>query len=190
MRGVYSNSSSPFGRDELIADDVIYDMEYAAERNEFGYASADGCAYIRKFSTNVSEMKLQAVLQGHESDVTQIKWCRKSKTWITGSEDRTIRVWPAEGIPCLRVFSNEGPVTALSVDMLNGCIVTGSSDYLMRVFDPERKDELVQKNYGHKDQIRAIIHIPVRHQYVSVSWDGTIKIWNGRIVFYSLSYCS
>lgn len=62
------------------------------------------------------------------------------------------------------MINNEGPVTALAIDVNNGCIVTGSTDKILRVFDMERKDEIVQKNQGHTDEIRKIIHIPSRNQ--------------------------
>ena len=141
-------------------------------------------AYIRKFSTDGSDMKLLAVLQGHDAEVTQIKWHAKLKQWITGSEDRTIRIWPATGIPCLRVINHDGTVTALCIDNLNNCVITGSQDKIIRVFDFEKGDEVVQKHFGHCDEVRSIIHLPARNQYVSASWDNTVRIWNGRYPFY------
>jgi WD40 repeat protein len=72
----------------------------------------------------------------------------------------------SEGLPVLKVLNNDGPVSALCIDSINGCIVTGSQDKCIRVFDPEKKDEVVQKNIGHADEVRAVIHIPVRNQVV------------------------
>ena len=42
--------------------------------------------------------------------------------------------------------------------------MTGSQDKYIRVFDPDKKDEVVQKNLGHMDEVRALIHIPMRSQ--------------------------
>ncbi|KAJ3015428.1 hypothetical protein HKX48_004593 [Thoreauomyces humboldtii] len=180
-RDIFRAAQSGFGREELAADGIILDLEYCPDRNEFGYASADRMAYIRRFSPKGSEMVLLAVLQGHDAEVTQIKWSRCNHQWITGSEDRTIRIWPADGIPCLRIINNDAPVTAMCVDNLNGSIITGSRDKAIRVFDPDKKDELVQTNIGHTDEVRCIIHIPVRNQYVSASWDNTVRVWNAYI---------
>ncbi|KAJ3314131.1 hypothetical protein HDV04_000854 [Boothiomyces sp. JEL0838] len=178
MQDIFKNNSMLQPKEELAADGIILGMDYSYERNEFAYCSSDKLAYIRKFSANGSEMKLMAVLQGHEAEVTQIKWNKHASQWITGSEDRTVRIWPAEGIPCIRVINNDGPVTALCIDSINGCLVTGSQDKIIRVFDMEKKDEIVQKNMGHTDEIRSLIHIPSRNQYVSASWDNTVRIWN------------
>ncbi|KAI8927284.1 quinon protein alcohol dehydrogenase-like superfamily [Entophlyctis helioformis] len=181
LHDVFRNNQPQFagtGREELAADGIILSLDYSPERNEFGYASSDKLAYIRRFSPNGTEMTLTSVLQGHEAEVTQIQWHRKESQWITGSEDRTLRIWPADGIPCLRVINNDGPVTALCIDSINGCLITGSQDKVIRVFDIDKKDEIVQKNMGHSDEIRSLIHIPARNQYVSASWDNTVRIWN------------
>ncbi|KAJ3011791.1 UNVERIFIED_CONTAM: hypothetical protein HDU68_001525 [Siphonaria sp. JEL0065] len=175
---VFKNASKGYGKEELAADGIILDLEYVPERNEFGYASADKSAYIRKFSPKGEDMLLQAVLIGHEAEVTKIKWNRRFQQWVTGSEDRSIRIWTAEGAQLITVINNDGPVSALCIDAINGCIIAGSQDKIVRVFDPEKKDEVSQKNVGHTDEIRSIIHIPVRNQYVTASLDNTVRIWN------------
>ncbi|KAJ3139429.1 hypothetical protein HK101_003641 [Irineochytrium annulatum] len=169
-----TSTAASAGREELAADGIILALEYNQDRCEFGVASADKVAYIRRFSPRGDEMALMAALIGHEAEVTQIKWNGVYQQWVTGSEDRTIRIWAAEGLPLIKVINNDGPVTALCVDVVNGCLMTGSQDKCIRVFDPDKKDEVVQKNSGHTDEVRAIIHIP----YVSASWDKTVRIWN------------
>jgi WD40 repeat protein len=92
-QGTSTNLASSSGKEELAADGVILDLEYSSDRLEFAYTSADKQAYIRQFSPNGDQMVLRAVLQGHESEVTKIRWHKLEKVWITGSEDRTIRIW-------------------------------------------------------------------------------------------------
>ena len=82
----------------------------------------------------------------------------------------------------MRVINNDSPVTALCIDVLNGCIITGAKDYIIRVFDPAKNDEVVQKNIGHADEVSAIVHVAVRNQYITGSWDNTVRIWNGMLV--------
>jgi WD40 repeat protein len=67
-----NNASSIKSGEELAADGIILGIDYSPERKEFGYCSADKMAYIRKFSRNGNQMKLIAVLQGHEAEVTQV----------------------------------------------------------------------------------------------------------------------
>ncbi|KAG4091430.1 WD40 repeat-like protein [Neocallimastix lanati (nom. inval.)] len=171
-------AGQPKEKEELAADDVITDIDYNPNRNEYAYSSADHMIYLRKFSPKGDEMPLQAVLQGHEEEVKQIKWNDIHKLWISGSDDRTIRIWPETGIPCLKVINNIGIVTALCMDTLNGCIISGGNDHIIRIYDPKKNFENVQKHCGHQDEIKAIIHIPARNHYVSASWDGSIRVWN------------
>jgi hypothetical protein len=71
---VFRNSNQKsFGKEELAADGIILDLEYNPDRNEFGYASSDKLAYIRKFSPKGDEMLLQAILVGHEAEVTKVR---------------------------------------------------------------------------------------------------------------------
>lgn len=167
---------SAFESDELASDGIIMDLAYSPERNEFAYASSDKLVYIRQFSDRGAEMTLSAVLQGHEAEVTQVRWNAVLTRWITGSEDGTIRIWRADGMACDLVLSAQGAVSALCIDQVNGCIVAGVQE-IIRVYDPETR-KIVQKNLGHTDSVRCIVHIPERSQYVSASWDKTVRIWN------------
>jgi len=171
-----NNAKKGVEEDELAADGIITDLVYSSERNEIAYSSSDKLVYIREFSSNGSEMKLKAVLHGHEAEVTQVRWNPIHKKWITGSEDSTIRVWSVDGLTCDMVLSAHGSVTAMCIDTLNGCIVAGVQD-AVRVYDVQTKS-LVQINVGHGDVIRYLIHIPEREQYVSASWDKTVRVWN------------
>ena len=60
------------GKDVLAADAAVNDMDYSPETERFAYVSSDGQGYLRKFSEEGRGMTLIAVLQGHESDVTQV----------------------------------------------------------------------------------------------------------------------
>ncbi|XP_062500233.1 U5 small nuclear ribonucleoprotein 40 kDa protein-like isoform X2 [Corticium candelabrum] len=77
---------------------------------------------------------------------------------------------------CQAVLAVGGVVTALRIDTKNGCVVAGIQD-VIKVFDLVLH-KLVQTNVGHRDAVLSIIHIPERNQYVSASWDKTLRIWN------------
>lgn len=46
----------------------------------------------------------------------------------------------------------------------------------MRVYEPTRQ-ELVQQHHGHSDAVRCILHVPEKQQYITASWDHTIRVW-------------
>ncbi|KAM7432673.1 hypothetical protein ABFA07_016940 [Porites harrisoni] len=105
-----------------------------------------------------------------------MRWNAVLTKWITGSENGTIRIWRAAGMASDLVLIAQGAVLALCIDQVNGCIVAGEPE-IIRVYDPESR-KIVQKNLGRNDSVRCIIHIPERSQYVSASWDKTVRIWN------------
>ena len=49
--------------------------------------------YIRHFSENGNEMTLSNTLQGHEGEITQVRWNEVYSAWITSSEDGVVRIW-------------------------------------------------------------------------------------------------
>ncbi|XP_039630576.1 vegetative incompatibility protein HET-E-1-like [Polypterus senegalus] len=160
---------------EVACDGAILDLAYAPKRNEIAYSSSDGMIYMRQFSPVGKEMKLVNVLQGHESDVTSIVWHSLIDKWISGSEDGTIRIWSEDGMQCEHVLETNGAVSCLNFDTVNGCIMAGVHNVL-RVYDARTLLE-VQRNVGHKDSIRSVIHITERNQYITASSDKTIRIW-------------
>ncbi|CAK8695799.1 unnamed protein product [Clavelina lepadiformis] len=163
-------------KEELACDGVIIDLEYCRKRNEFAYASSDGMVYIREFSPNGSEMRMCNTLQGHELEITSVRWNHVYDKWITGSEDGTIRIWSEDGMACDRILSTQGAVSTLCIDKINGSIVA-AVEKVIKVYDMETSN-LVQTNIGHTENIRSIAHVVERSQYVSGSWDKTIRIWN------------
>uniref|UniRef100_UPI00398F45DC uncharacterized protein n=1 Tax=Pristiophorus japonicus TaxID=55135 RepID=UPI00398F45DC len=179
----FSNTASGEGSDvqELACDGAILDLAYSPKRNEFAYSSSDGMIYIRHFSPVASEMKLMSVLQGHEADITAVLWHPLLNKWLSGSEDGTIRIWSEDGTQCEQILVTHGAVNCLCIDQVNGCIIAGVQA-IMRVYDPDSFVQ-VQRNIGHNDSIRSVIHIPERTQYITASWDCTLRVWNAYIKF-------
>lgn len=68
-------------------------LYFTFHRKEFAYSSSDKMVYIRKFSTTGSRMTLVNTLQGHDAEVTCVRWNSITEKWVTGSEDATIRIW-------------------------------------------------------------------------------------------------
>lgn len=162
---------------EIACDGIIHDMAYSPENNEYAYASSDKMVYIRTFSKTGKDMKLVNTLQGHDAEVTSICWSPLHSKWVTGSEDGTVRIWAGDGMnECEQILTVGQGVTCLCIDKTIGSIIVGVQ-YQIKVYDPENY-HLVQSNLGHSDSVRDIIHIPERSQYVSCSWDKTIRIWH------------
>jgi len=172
-----SDDTNEISNDGMAAcNGVVMCLEYCAKRNEIAYVSSDLVIYIRKFSLDGSEMHLCGAMEGHQRDVTALKWNDLYEKWISGSEDQTIRIWSEDGSVCEECFGTHGIVQAICIDKINGFIVAAVG-HKIKVYDMDTTN-LVQINSGHNENIRCIEHVVERNQYISGSYDKTVRIWN------------
>ncbi|KAL5499905.1 hypothetical protein EMCRGX_G011374 [Ephydatia muelleri] len=159
---------------EESSDNVVTDLSYCSKHGTFAYSSSDKTTYLRRFSLQPSKMELLAILVGHTGEVTQVRWNEFCDKWVTSSEDSTVRIWSIDGSRCEQVVTVEGPVSVLTIDSTNGFILAGTQT-IIRLFDTDLQPLITYR--GHTDLIRAIVHVPEWNQYVSSSWDATVRIW-------------
>ncbi|CAF3091307.1 unnamed protein product [Rotaria socialis] len=154
----------------------IHDMDYSPHLKYFAYASSDMCVYVRKFSPKGSEMDLMYILQAKiDSEVTCVKWNFIMNQWVTGMENGEIRIWEPDG-EFKQAINVRGSVHKIAIDDVQKALLIGTQDTL-KVFDMEEYT-CVQTNEGHTDVIRDVLFIPERSQYITVSLDHTMRIWN------------
>ena len=122
--------------------------------------------------------RLVGVLAGHTADVSHLKWLHRHRMWVSGSEDNTLRLWDAGTRLQTQQdeFASMGGITALAVDERHGYLLIASMDCAVRVYDP-LASEVVQVHRGHSDAVRCILHVPEKDQYITASWDHTIRVW-------------
>eukprot|EP00741_Cyanophora_paradoxa_P013768 tig00020710_g13290.t1 len=100
-----------------------------------------------------------------------LKGAQDGRRIVSGSEDRSVRVWDAEtGAELLHLQSHTGEVTSVAVSAdrdLEACgrderrIVSGSGDKSVRVWDAETGAELLQLQ-GHTDSVYSVAVSAVR----------------------------
>ena len=62
--------------------------------------------------------------------------------------------------------------------LTQGFVIAATMDRAVRVYDPSMLvQEVVQQHVGHSDAVRCIIHVPEKQQYLTASWDRTIRVW-------------
>ena len=122
---------------------------------------------------------------GHTGRVRCVSYSPDGRYIVSGSSDRTIRIWNAEtgsgvGSP-LEGHIDEVSCIAYSP---NGCsIISGSDDKTIRIWDAEVISGVGKTLEGHSHSVLSIAHSPDGHHVVSGSFDKTIRIWDVKAGF-------
>ncbi|KAF9916886.1 hypothetical protein BX616_002534 [Lobosporangium transversale] len=128
--------------------------------------------------------QLSAILSGHKGDVKAVIAPTDSLV-VSVSRDKSVRTWKRQSNNTFseeRVFLghtnyvNSVAFIGVSEANPNGLIVTGGSDKLINVWNPEDASAPVYTLVGHSDNVCSLFADTDGH-IVSGSWDKTAKIW-------------
>jgi WD40 repeat protein len=124
---------------------------------------------------------------GHNDAVTSISYSPNGCYIITGSLDKTIRIWDGEtgsavGKP-LEGHTHSVWSVAYSPDGRR--IISGSRDKTIRIWDGETGSAVGKPLEGHTDPVWSVAYSPDGRRIISGSHDTTIRIWDTRDWFCS-----
>jgi WD40 repeat protein len=122
-------------------------------------------------------------LSGHEGPVTAVSISANNRWLVTGSGDKTARLWdlstldPARTAIVLR--GHEGWITAVAISADNRWLVTGSGDKTARLWDlstldPARTAIVLR---GHEGWITAVTINADNRWLVTAGGDKTARLW-------------
>lgn len=123
---------------------------------------------------------------GHRGAVMAVAASPDGKTWLTASQDRTARLWSAEGeakLPPLSEHTNWVSAVAFSPvtkqDAIGGALLlTGSYDNTAKLWSHAGK---MMRNFsGHAGWVTAVGFSPDSEYVLTGSADNTTKIWSRR----------
>lgn len=119
-------------------------------------------------------------LHGHTKFVTSVAYSADGSCIVSGSHDKTIRVWNPITGQCMAVLPqvHTGPITSVSYSP-DGCyIVSGSTDRTIRVWDASTGQHLAGPFQGHTGIITSLAYSPDGAYIASASLDNTVRIWD------------
>lgn len=116
-------------------------------------------------------------LQGHEDSVYCLAWISKDLL-VSGSRDKTMKIWHAPTGKCLRTIKDEheGSILCMRVDKKNNILLTGSSDATCTIWSlPQLKP--ITKLRGHGHSVLDVCFFN-NDQIVTSSRDHTLRVWD------------
>lgn len=117
-------------------------------------------------------------LTGHSDTVWAVAIAPDSQTLVSGSFDKTIRLWDRETGAVLRILSGHtDAVRAVTVSTDGQTLASGSSDKTIKIWRLQT-GELLRTLSGHQGPVWSVAISPDGKTLASGSYDGTVKLWN------------
>ncbi|HEX8397559.1 MAG TPA: TIR domain-containing protein [Pyrinomonadaceae bacterium] len=124
------------------------------------------------------EEKKRLVLKGHSKDVYAVAVTPDGKQIVSGSKDKTLRVWDLASGQCQATLKDHSAsVKAVAVTPDGKQIVSGSDDATLRVWDLASGQCLTTLG-GFYSLVFAVAITPDGKQLVSGFYNNTLRVWD------------
>ncbi|MBW4467631.1 MAG: AAA-like domain-containing protein [Pegethrix bostrychoides GSE-TBD4-15B] len=128
---------------------------------------------LRQAVYNTSEVNR---LRGHQSSILAVAVSPDDQLMVSGSEDRTLRLWRRTGQFVKAFYGHSDPVNSVDFSPDSRLIVSGSADRTVILWN--RDGQRLQRLLGHSGSVLAVKFAPDGRDLASASQDGTAKLWS------------
>ncbi|ODV83231.1 hypothetical protein CANARDRAFT_30170 [[Candida] arabinofermentans NRRL YB-2248] len=127
-----------------------------------------------------SDWKLQKIVLGHTGQVHCISFDPLNKFYITGSSDRTIKIWNlASSKLQLTLTGHIMSVRDLKISNRHPLMFSCSEDKTVKCWDLE-KNKIVRDYHGHLSSVYTLDIHPTLDLIVTAGRDSAVRVWDIR----------
>ncbi|MEA5464042.1 nSTAND1 domain-containing NTPase, partial [Leptothoe sp. PORK10 BA2] len=117
-------------------------------------------------------------LRGHSDAVLSVAFSPDGQTVVSGSNDKTIRLWDLNGTPIGEPFEgHSASVRSVAFSPDGKTVVSGSDDNTIRLWDLNGTP-IGEPFEGHSSSVLSVAFSPDGKTVVSGSSDNTIRLWD------------
>ena len=117
------------------------------------------------------------VFHGHTEHVNSVAFSLDGSRVLTGSGDKTARLWDISTGAALRTFTGqEGSVYMAGLSPDGTRILTGSGDNTARLWDAST-GEVLRTFTSYSSAVSSVAFSPDGIHLATGSWDGTVRLW-------------
>ncbi len=192
MRQVYQ-SHGGLGTDALLIaylnlerDDCLTALKTLAELSKADLDRKD-IQQLRSIAEKRVERSMRFVqtFEGHQGNVNTVCFSPDNLHLISGSSDRTIRIWNMnQGTEAKVLEGHSGPVNTLCLNQDGRLALSGggdftSKDFRLRLWDLS-EGKYIRSFKGHENAVNAVRFGQDEERAFSASDDGTVRVWDLR----------
>lgn len=136
---------------------------------------------IRVFE--VATGKVAKTLEGHSGPTTGVAFSADGAKLVSGSQDKTFRVWSIADQKEVAKIETPAPVNAVAVVAEGKTVATGGADNIIRLYalpeaTPTETPKPLFELTGHTQPITSLAAIGKGEKLLSGSKDGSLKTWD------------
>jgi len=129
------------------------------------------------YSTDrVSPIRL---LTGHVSDVTCCRWHDNASLFITGSDDRTARMWDIRSGNCVRLFRGISNISSIVCSPAGGMVAGGADNGIIHLWDAS-SGKMIGLYQGHNrgSPVYSVAFNQDSTVLCSGAADSSVRVWD------------